>query len=200
MHTQLNSPIIVNLLRKISILLELILASKQLLRAELIKSTILGRMYLKQTNRGLTVPPFRCRGRQPQHSDSIYAVTPPQGSPTPSHCGEVLILLGPPQRNATAFLSLLVLRFFCCTPSAKRNSMSKPIRVCPLLWTALGTNMVAKQLFSIEIKLPTSWDTWKRWQILQGGTVSWGGKKMGKVEPHYTANKNTITTRKQRDI
>lgn len=115
MHTQLNSRIIVNLFRKISILLELILASKQLLRAELIKSTIVGRMYLKQTNRELTVPPFRCHGRQPQHGDSIHAVTPPQGSPTPSHCGELLILLGPPQRNATAFLSLLVLRFFCCS-------------------------------------------------------------------------------------
>ena len=36
MHTQLNSPITVNLFRKISILLELILASK-LLRAELSK-------------------------------------------------------------------------------------------------------------------------------------------------------------------
>lgn len=102
-------------------------------------------------------------------------------SPTPSHCGELLILLGRPQRNVTAFLSLLVLCFFCCTPSAKRNSMSKPIRVCPLLWTALGTNMVAKQLFSIEIKLPTSWDTWKRWPILQGGTeCPEVGKRWGK--------------------
>lgn len=72
---------------------------------------------------------------------------PPLRGLLPLHFGELLILLGQPQRHVTYISVTPHPLCFCCTPSAKHNSMSKPTRVCPFLWTALGTNMVAKRFF-----------------------------------------------------
>lgn len=149
MHTKLNSPIIFNLFRKISILLELILASKQLVRAELSKINYIWIHWFK-TNQQRT--DCLTSGTVDASPSTViwYTLLPRlRGSPTPPHFGELLILLGRPQRNVT-YISVTPhpVVSVACTPSAKHNSMSKPIRVCPLLWAAFGTNMVAKWFFS----------------------------------------------------
>lgn len=112
---------------------------------------------------------------------------PPLRGLLPLHFGELLILLGQPQRHVTYISVTPHPLCFCCTPSAKHNSMSKPTRVCPFLWTALGTNMVAKRFFP-PLKLNYQpYETLERderdGRFFKMAECSEVGKKMGKWSP-----------------